>query len=136
MLYMFHTYVASVLYECYACLQWFLMVFASVSDAWFKCLICLFYILPLLHLDVLKVDRVLYMGCAWETEEDASVPHAAVRRRRHSGSMGPAWARVTQARSSNIRIARAHPWTRETEARKRAAAVGIRTVAVPFIYWI
>jgi hypothetical protein len=41
MLHMFHTYVASVLFGCCVCLQWFLSVFsdvfASVSDACFKC---------------------------------------------------------------------------------------------------
>jgi len=39
---------------------------ANVSDVCFKCFICLFYILQLLHLDVLKVDWVLHMGCVWE----------------------------------------------------------------------
>jgi len=41
---MFHTYVASVLSECYICLQWFqvfLGVFASVSNTYFKYFICL-----------------------------------------------------------------------------------------------
>ena len=44
MLHMFHTYVASVLSGCCVCLQWFLSVlgiFASVSDACFKCFIYL-----------------------------------------------------------------------------------------------
>jgi hypothetical protein len=47
--------------------QMFSDVFASVSDACFKCCIYLLvYVATLLHLDVLKVDRVLHMGCAWE----------------------------------------------------------------------
>jgi hypothetical protein len=44
MLHRFHTYVASVS-RCYLCLQWFLNVFQvffwSVSEACFKCFICL-----------------------------------------------------------------------------------------------
>jgi hypothetical protein len=32
-----------------------------------KCFIYLFSILQLLHLDVSKVDRVLHMGCVWES---------------------------------------------------------------------
>jgi hypothetical protein len=42
-------------------------VFTSILDACFKFFICLFFcLLQLLRLDVLKVDRVLHMGCAWE----------------------------------------------------------------------
>ena len=45
MLYMFHTYVASVLSRYRVCLQWFSSVFsrvfASVSDTCFKCFIFL-----------------------------------------------------------------------------------------------
>jgi hypothetical protein len=40
---MFHTYVASALSGCYVCLQWFSIVFASVSPGCFKCFICLFF---------------------------------------------------------------------------------------------
>jgi hypothetical protein len=44
--------------------QMFLGVFASVSDAYSKCFICLF----LLHLNVSEVDMCAAhgMGCAWE----------------------------------------------------------------------
>ena len=38
---MFHTYVASVLSGCCVCFTWFLSVFANISDACFKCFICL-----------------------------------------------------------------------------------------------
>jgi hypothetical protein len=41
-------------------------IFACVLDSYFKCFICLFFMLQLLHSDVLKVDRVLYLRCAWE----------------------------------------------------------------------
>ena len=41
-------------------------VVASVSDTYFKCFICLFCILQMLYRNVLKVDRVLHMGYAWE----------------------------------------------------------------------
>jgi hypothetical protein len=37
-------------------------VFVSVSDACFKCFICLFLMLQLLHLNISKVDQVLHMG--------------------------------------------------------------------------
>jgi hypothetical protein len=66
MLYMFHTYVASVYLDVCIYLQWLSIVFSSVLDAYFECFICLFYTLQVLHLDVLKVDRVLYMGCTWK----------------------------------------------------------------------
>jgi hypothetical protein len=39
--------------------KYFSGVFANVSSVFF-------YMLRLLHLNVLKVDRVLHMGCAWE----------------------------------------------------------------------
>jgi hypothetical protein len=56
---MFHTYVASVLFECFVCLQWFsnvLGVFSSVSEVCFKCFIYLWNMLQVLHLDVSKAD--------------------------------------------------------------------------------
>jgi hypothetical protein len=70
MLHMFHQYVASVLSECCVCLHWFSTVFqvflqvfqkhvSSVPSA-FKGM------LQVLYLDVLKVDRVLYMVCVWK----------------------------------------------------------------------
>jgi hypothetical protein len=78
-------HVASICFKCfqvfhtYACDYFILMlhifaivfkcfsgIFASVLDACFKCFICLFFILQLLHLDVLKIDRVLHMGYTWE----------------------------------------------------------------------
>jgi hypothetical protein len=46
----------------------------SVSDSCFKCFICLFFILQVLHMDVSKVNRVLYMGCMWEARESTSGP--------------------------------------------------------------
>jgi hypothetical protein len=46
--------------------QVFSGVFASVSDACFKCFICCLLYVQLLHLDVSNVDQVLYMGCAWK----------------------------------------------------------------------
>jgi hypothetical protein len=62
----FHMYVC----KCFICmLHMFAMVFkcfsgvfASVSDACFKCFIYLFCMLQLLHLNILKIDRVLHMG--------------------------------------------------------------------------
>jgi hypothetical protein len=47
--------------------KYFSGIFATVSDACFKCFMCLFFcMLQLLHLDVSKVDRVLHMRCMWE----------------------------------------------------------------------
>ena len=40
----------------------FSIVFVNVSSVFF----CM---LQLLHLDVLKVDRVLHIGCAWEAAD-------------------------------------------------------------------
>jgi hypothetical protein len=59
---MFHTHVASVLFEYCVCLQWFSSVFTSVSDACFKCFIYLQTYIQGLHLDVLKVDQGVAHG--------------------------------------------------------------------------
>ena len=73
MLHMFHTYVASALSGC---LQWFSIIFASVSDACSKCFICLFCMLQVLHLNVSKGDRVLHKRYVWEARGGASSPRA------------------------------------------------------------
>jgi hypothetical protein len=60
----FHTYVCK-------CFIWMLYIFAMV----FKCFSGIFasvssiffLILQLLYLDVSKVDRVLHIGCTWES---------------------------------------------------------------------
>jgi hypothetical protein len=65
----YHTYI----YKCFICIckymfamifKYFLDIFASVSDAYFKCFICLLLkvALQLLHRDVSKVDRALDTG--------------------------------------------------------------------------
>ena len=41
--------------------------------------------------------------------------HEQSSRGRRLGGVGPAWARVTQARSSKVRATRAHAWPRETK---------------------
>jgi hypothetical protein len=64
----FYPYVTSVLSGC--CIS----VFASVSDACFKCFICLFCMLQVLHLNVSKVDRVLYMDVCEKREGVRVVP--------------------------------------------------------------
>jgi hypothetical protein len=61
-LHMFHTYDASVLSECYVCLQWFSVFFKCFC----KCLRHMFHLFSniccnLLHLDVSKLDRVLLL---------------------------------------------------------------------------
>jgi hypothetical protein len=54
MLYMFHTYVVSILFRCCVYLQWFSSVsqvfFISVLDTCFKCFICLRLYDRVLHL--------------------------------------------------------------------------------------
>jgi hypothetical protein len=69
----FFTSVASVSSRYCVCLQWFLSVFqvffTSISDVCFKCFICLLYMLQLLHLDVLKVDPELHIGCVCEAAD-------------------------------------------------------------------
>jgi hypothetical protein len=46
--------------------QVFLDILASVSYACLNVSSVFFCMLQLLHLNVLKVDQVLHMGCAWE----------------------------------------------------------------------
>jgi hypothetical protein len=50
-------------------LQMFYMHVSSVSFV-------LFYMLQVLYVDVLKIDRVLHMGCVCEAGGDASSPRA------------------------------------------------------------
>jgi hypothetical protein len=59
MLYMLHTYVASVLCGCYICLQWFFQVFfLYVSYTYILSVsFVLFCMLQVLDLDVSNVDR-------------------------------------------------------------------------------
>ena len=93
MLHIFHTYVASVLSGyCVCMLAIVFNFFKSALDACFECFICIFCMLKVLHLDVLKVDRVLHKGCVCEAREGASSPHAGDFRA----------ARVIQARSSHV----------------------------------
>jgi hypothetical protein len=53
-------------------------IFVSVSDAYFKCFICLLCMLQLLHLDVLKVDQVAHgmcVGSAWRGPAVGALTH-------------------------------------------------------------
>jgi hypothetical protein len=52
--------------------------------------------LQVLYLNVSKVDRILYMGCAWKARENASGPAQATL-----AAWAAACAWVTQARSSD-----------------------------------
>jgi hypothetical protein len=54
---------ASVSSECWICLQWFSNVFQTFSQPFSDACFCM---LQLLYLDVLKVDQILHIGCAWE----------------------------------------------------------------------
>jgi hypothetical protein len=62
---MLKVFYLDVVYVCNG-FQVFISVFVSVSSTCFKCFICLFFMLQVLHLNISKVDRVLHMGCAWE----------------------------------------------------------------------
>jgi hypothetical protein len=70
MLHMFHTYVA-MLYPHVAYVSNDFQVFQtyalSVSSIFER-------MLQVLHPDVLKVDRILHMGCVWKVERGASGP--------------------------------------------------------------
>jgi hypothetical protein len=51
-------------------LQVFQIHVSSVSSVFFL------YILQMLHMDISKVNQVLYMGCMWEAREGTSSPCA------------------------------------------------------------
>jgi hypothetical protein len=77
-------------------LQWFSLVFASVSYACFKCFICFLY--------VSKVDRVLHMGCVSEGT------------RAMFGWRGPPRGRGRRRRGqADVWAVPAHAWTWEME---------------------
>jgi hypothetical protein len=57
--------------------QVFSDVFASVSNACYKCFIgLLLYVLQVLHLDILKVNQMLHIEYAWEAEGGLRGSHA------------------------------------------------------------
>ena len=58
-----------VAYVCngFKCFQVFLQVFQTLILS----ISSVFFMLQLLHLDISKVDRVLHMGCVWETAGSA-----------------------------------------------------------------
>jgi hypothetical protein len=62
--------------------QWFSNVFQAFSQVFSDtCVSFVFFrMLQLLHLDILKVDRVLHIGCVWEV---------GWRRGRRPGRRGP-----------------------------------------------
>jgi hypothetical protein len=73
-----YMHVASICFNCFQvflsgcciCLQWFQMLFRRFHK-WFRHLFStvsfvFFYMLQLLQYDVLKIDRTLHMGCAWD----------------------------------------------------------------------
>jgi hypothetical protein len=82
-----YMHVARIYFKCFhVCLQVFYLdaayvamvfkcfsgIFASISHSYFKCFIyLLLYIATIVHLDVLKEDRVLHIGYAWEVASDA-----------------------------------------------------------------
>jgi hypothetical protein len=80
---MFNTYVCkcfvwmlhifALVFKCFSA------IFASVSDVCFKCFICLFFILQLLHLNISKVNRVLHMGYACGKRLTARITSGAAR---------------------------------------------------------
>jgi hypothetical protein len=93
---MFHTYVTIVLSRCYICLQWFSIVFASVSDACFECFICL----------------LLYVASGYFKSRSGVTYGMRVGSGR--GTSGP--------RAGDVRATRAHAWTRDTKGKPTVAA--------------
>jgi hypothetical protein len=67
------------------CFQWFLILFASISDTCFKCFIY-FVMLQVLRLDVSKVDR--HVRSAWKAEGCPSGVPAQATFRWHGPSVG------------------------------------------------
>ena len=63
--YMFHTYVASILSECYVCLQYFSSVFSCFFQVFQKHVSSVSSVfrsmLQVLHLDISKVEQMLHM---------------------------------------------------------------------------
>jgi hypothetical protein len=55
---MFTSVSSSIAYICNS-FKYFSGIFVSISDACFKCFISVFFMLQLLHLDVLKVDQIV-----------------------------------------------------------------------------
>jgi hypothetical protein len=62
---MLQVFYLVVAYVCNG-FQVFFSVFASVSDVYFKCFICLVLYDASVVLDISKVDWVLHIGSAWE----------------------------------------------------------------------
>jgi hypothetical protein len=91
------TFVSHICCRCfyldvaYVC-NGFQLFFASVSDKYFECFICLFWMLQVLHWDVSKVDRVLHMDARGKREGAQAVPARATFRRR-GASHGLGWCR-------------------------------------------
>jgi hypothetical protein len=54
--------------------QVFSGIFASVSNAFLSVSFVFFCMLQVVHLNILKVDLMLRIGCAWEMEGSASGP--------------------------------------------------------------
>jgi hypothetical protein len=84
-----HT-LQAFLSRCCVCLQWFSSVFRCFLQVFQKHVSSVSfvfkYMLQALHLDVSKVDQILYTRCTWEPGGGASV-----RRGRCWGGAGPAW---------------------------------------------
>jgi hypothetical protein len=87
--------------------------------------------LQVLHLDILKLDRVLHMGCAWEAGVGVSSPRAG--HFQAAPAPAPAWTGVTLVRSSDVRAAWAHVWTHEKDVGVRP---DIQALAVPNRFWV
>jgi hypothetical protein len=79
----------SMVFKCFS------GVFASASDVYFKCFICLICMLQLLHLDISNVDQELSMGCMWE----AAGGVGDVR-----DSAGPLLGRSPEARHAEVLV--------------------------------
>jgi len=78
----FHMYVCKcfmwILHMFAMVFKCFSGVFASVSNACFKCFICLPLYVATVASGCLKIDQVLHMGCAWEAAGGVDDIHSGV----------------------------------------------------------
>ena len=63
--------------------------------------------LQVLYLNVLKVDRVLHMGCTWEARGARACPARAHDAGDVQVLRDPTWAHKTQAQAGDVQAARA-----------------------------
>jgi hypothetical protein len=117
-------------------LQWFSSVFASVSEARFNCFIYLQTYVASIHLDVLKVDRVLHMlQYTWETKGMQAVPAHGPAARAPHGHVKPKcmWEHLFffRARETAARTYKCGPKLDVRYSGRQSSRFGKATIASP-----